>query len=86
LAEVDSGLVGQLPHRAAHRVQLAYQLTLADAADRGITRHQADGVEVLGHEQGRASHPRRSQRRLAAGMPGPDHNHIIRSLALHGSG
>ncbi len=44
---------------------------------------EADGVEVLGNEQGRAAHPCRGRRRFAAGMPGPDHSHVIRSLALH---
>jgi hypothetical protein len=64
---------------------LAYRIAPAAKmdADSGIARHQADGVEVLGSEQSRAAHSRRSQRRLAAGVPGSDHNHIIRALALH---
>jgi hypothetical protein len=44
---------------------------------------EADGVEVLSHEQGRAAHPRRSRRRRAADVSGSDHNHIMRLLALH---
>jgi hypothetical protein len=51
-------------------------VSLADAADGGITRHLAHGVPVEGHEYNRYSHPGRGGRRLAAGMTAAHNDQI----------
>jgi len=46
-------------------------------ADGGIARHEGDVVQVDCEQQRPAAHPCRRQRRLAAGMPGTDNNHVV---------
>ncbi len=45
---MDRRRIGRARNQAAHRVNLADQLALAEAADRRIARHAADrrGVEI----------------------------------------
>ena len=49
-AEVDPGEVGGDPHRAAHRVDLADEVPLADPADRRVAGEADEGVGVVGQE------------------------------------
>src|SRR5204862_80504 len=84
-AELDSGAVRTARHGAAERVDLAYQVSLADAADGRIAAHLADRLDALGEEQGARTHARAGQRRLGAGVSAADHDDIMRgrkSLSL----
>jgi hypothetical protein len=77
-AELDARGVDRAAHHAAEGVDLADELRLADAADRRVAAHLADGVAV-GREQSRAGpEPGRGAGRLHPGMAGPDHDHVVR--------
>ena len=54
-AELDAGGVRGARHDAVERVDLAHQMALAQAADRGIARHFADRGEPMGDERGRGA-------------------------------
>ena len=75
-AELDARGVDRAAHLAAERVDLADDLPLGHAADGRVAAHLADGVEVHGQERGLRAESRRGQRRLAAGMAGPDDDDI----------
>ena len=75
-AELDAGLVGDLGHLAAERVNFADELALRQAADGRIAGHLADLVGAEGDQERAAAHPRRRQRRLAAGVSGADDDDV----------
>ena len=78
-AELDAGAVGGDRHRAAHGVDLAHEVALADAADRRVAAHLADGREALRHEQRARTHPGRREGRLGAGVAAADDDDVVRS-------
>ena len=82
-AKLDAGGVDRLPHHAPERIDLADELRLADAADRRVAAHLADGVAVCREQCHAGSQPRRRAGRLHAGMPGADHEHVIVVAAGH---
>ncbi|MNC93158.1 hypothetical protein D3C83_97240 [compost metagenome] len=55
-AELDAGLVGGGRHRAVERIDLSHQVALADSPDRGITRHLAQGLDAVRHQEGFTAH------------------------------
>jgi hypothetical protein len=75
-AELDARLVGRRRHRTTQRIDLLDQMPLADAADRGIAGHRAEGFDVVGEQQRARTGTRRSQRGLGAGMAAANHDHI----------
>ena len=46
-AELDAGLVDDRAHDAIERVDLAYQMALAQPADGRVARHRADRVALV---------------------------------------
>src|SRR5512141_3230204 len=78
LAELDPGSVDVPPHLSAQRVDLPHEVPLRQPADRRVARHEADGVRVDRQEEGGASHSRRGERRLAAGVPASDDDDVVR--------
>ena len=76
-AELETGDVGDPAHLAAERVDLADDLPLGDAADRGIAAHRADGVGAHREEGGAQAHPRGCQGRFGAGVAGADDDHVV---------
>ncbi len=77
-AKLNAGLVRQATHEAVERVDLAYQMTLAQAADGGITGHLADGFDLVRQEQGARADPRRRSRGFASGVTAANDNDIPR--------
>jgi len=49
-APLDAGQIGRMRHRAAERVDLLDQMTLADAADRWVAAHLADRLDRMGEQ------------------------------------
>ena len=87
--ELDAGRVGDPAHQAAERIDLADEVPLADAADRGIAAHRADRVEAVGHQRRPRTRPGGRARRLAAGMAAADHDDVeaggLRGLGRFGT-
>src|SRR5660397_197231 len=77
LAELDPRGIDVVPHLPAQRVDLPHQVPLRQSPDRRVARHEADGVRVDRQKEGGTPHPRRRQRRLAAGVPAPDNDDVV---------
>src|SRR5208282_4583193 len=75
-AELNAGGVRYAAHEAIESVDLAYQVPLAEPADRGIAGHGADGGKPLCDQRRPRAHARGRGRRLTAGMAAPNDNHI----------
>ena len=75
-AKLDTACVGDAPHEAIERVDLAHQVAFAEPADSGIAGHRSDRREPVGDERGRRPHPRGGRRRLAAGVPAADDDDV----------
>ena len=84
--ELDPGAIGHDPHHAAERVDLAHHVALRDPADRGIARHLGGIGEAHGEERGAQAEGDARAGRLAARMPGADHDHVERSFARASGG
>jgi len=74
--EVDAGTIGGQAHEPVQRVHLPHQMPLADAADRRIAGHLADGGPTMRQQQRARAHARSSSRRLTARVPAANHHHV----------
>ena len=77
-AVLDAGHVRRARHLAAQRVDLAHQMPLGRAADRGVAGHVADCVQI--DREARRVHPEpgRGQRSLDARVPRADDDNVKR--------
>src|SRR5882762_6477542 len=76
-AELNSSLVDRKAHLTAQRIDLPNQMPFPDSADRRITRHLPDMVEIKRKHQGARTHPRRRKRSLNPGMASANNNYIV---------
>ena len=85
-AELDAGAVSRPGHGAAQRVDLAHQVSLADAADGRIATHLAQGLDALSQQQRARSHACGGEGRLGAGMTAADDDDVVGEwlLGTHG--
>jgi hypothetical protein len=74
--ELDSARVREAAHCASQRVDLADEMPLREATDRGIAGHARHGITLQRDERNRASHPGRGQRGLAARVARTDDEDI----------
>ena len=58
-AKLDAGFVGCRGHGTAQRVNFLDKMALADTADRRVARHLAQRLDIVGQQQGVATHARR---------------------------
>jgi len=82
-ADLDEIGVDRAPHLPAQGVDLAHEVALARAAHAGIARHLGNQVQVHRQQQRARSHARRSEGRLASGVPGADDDHVIGPIRHH---
>ncbi|MNY46053.1 hypothetical protein D3C86_1811990 [compost metagenome] len=73
---MDAGLVADPAHQAVQGVNLADQMTLAQPADGRVARHLADGLTLVGQQQGARAGAGRRSGGLAAGVTAADDNDI----------
>ncbi len=74
--ELNAGGVGHAPHQAIQGVDLADEVALAEAADRRVAGHFADGGEGV-RDEGRArAHAGSGGRGLTAGMATTHNDHV----------
>jgi hypothetical protein len=79
-AELNSYRVGDLAHYAAQRVDLAYEVTLRDAADGGIARHLRNQVGIHGDHRGAQAETRAGSRGLAPGVAPAYYHNVVRLI------
>ena len=75
-AELNAGLVGSQGHGAAERIDLLDEVALADAADRRVATHLPQRLDVVGQQQGAATHARCGECGFRAGMAAADDDDI----------
>ena len=75
-AELDAGAIDGAAHDSVQGIDLADQMSLAQAADRRVARHDADGVDPMGRQQRPGAQARRGGRRLAARVSSPHHDYV----------
>jgi hypothetical protein len=83
-AELDAGLVGGKRHGAAQRVDLAHEVPLADAADRGVARHLSQRLDRMRQQERARAGPRRGKRGLRAGVAAADDDDVETGRKVHG--
>src|SRR5262249_48772194 len=76
-AELDAGKIGRGPHETVERVDLTHEMALAQAFDRRIARHRADGREAMGDERDLGAHARGGRGGLATGMAATHDDAIV---------
>ena len=79
-AELDPDRVGEAAHHSTERVDLANELSLCDAADRGVAGHPPDRRPRPRQKRRAPAHPRRGVRGLDAGVTAADDEDLV----LHG--
>ena len=75
-AELDAGAIDPPRHHSAERVDLAHQVPLADAPERRVATHLAEGLDALRQQEGVGPHARSRGRSLGTGMATADDDHI----------
>ena len=75
--ELDSGPVDRPAHDAVERVDLANQMPLAEAADRRVARHFANGGPFVRHKQNARANARGGGGGLATCVPSADNDHFV---------
>ena len=75
--ELDAAPVDRPGHDPVQRIDLADQVTLAEASDRGVAGHGPDGVAAMGDERRPGAHPGCRGRRFRPGMAAADHHNVV---------
>ena len=73
---MDGGGIGGPRDHAIEGVYLAHQMPLAQAANRRVAAHRANGIKVETDQRNTRTHPRRNGRCLATGMPAAYHDDV----------
>ena len=74
---MDGRPVGDAAHLAAQGVDFLDELSLGEAPDGRVARHEGEGIEIDVEQECVAPHARGGQRCLAPGMAGADHDDVI---------
>ncbi len=74
--KLDSGGIGNLRHLTSERVNLLYQVPLADSANRRIAGHLGDGFSGHRDQHRPDSHACCSEGGFASGVSGTNHQHV----------
>src|SRR5690606_3385006 len=82
--ELDTGPVRGARHRAAQRVDLLDQVTLADPSDRGVAAHLPERLDALRQKQSADAQARGRQGGLGAGMAPADDDDVEFLRKAHG--
>ena len=82
-AKLDAAFVRGQRHRAAQCVHFFDQMALANAANRRVAAHLAQGFYVVGQQQGFAAHAGSSQRGFGARVPATDDDHVKNLGVVH---
>ena len=83
-APLDTGCVGGARHDAAERIDLAYKMALADAADGRVAAHRTDGFDVVGQQQRACAGAGGGERGLGASVTAADDDDIECVEVAHG--
>src|SRR6266446_4503030 len=75
-SKLDSNCVRDFAHDSAKRIHFPHQVPLSDAADRRITRHLRNQIDVQSIKSGLQPHASRRHSGFASSMASPHHHHL----------
>jgi hypothetical protein len=75
--KLDPCIIGNPPHQPIERIDLAHQMTFAQAPDGGIAGHFPDRVLAMRKQQRPRAGAGGSRSRFAACMAAPDHDDVV---------
>ena len=75
--ELDPRTIDRPTHDAVQGIDLANQVALAQAADRGVARHLTDRFDPVGQQQGPGAQARSRRCRFTAGVAATDNDDVI---------
>jgi hypothetical protein len=81
--KLNSRAIDNSTHDAAKRVYLSHEMALGDSADRGITRHLPDEIEIQSDQPCLGAEARRSRCGFTAGMARANHDYIENLIKRH---
>ena len=81
--KLNTRAVRSLRHGATKGIDLAHQMTFADAPNGRITGHLAQGIHRVGQQQSGATHARGGQSGFDAGVTATDHNQVKLCRRVH---
>src|SRR6185295_14177905 len=84
--ELDARRVGGLGHLAAERVDLADDLSLGEAAHRGVARHASRGLDLQGEDEDGLAHAGAGEGGFDPGVAGADHDDVVHRENCTGDG
>ena len=75
-AKLNTRRIGDAPHQAVQRIDLAYQMTLTESSDGGVAGHRTDGRKAMSDERCPGARPRGYTCGLTAGMTSADDDDV----------
>ena len=85
-AELDAGFIRCCRHGSTQGIDLAHQVTFADATDRRVATHCPQRIEVVGQQQRVCPRPGCGERGLGAGVTAADDDDIETGGIEHRNG
>ena len=84
--ELDAGYIGGFGHRAAERIDLLDEVSLADSPDRWVAGHLSQRIDVVGQQKCLCPHSCCGKTRLGAGVSTADDDDVeMLRVRDHGS-
>jgi hypothetical protein len=83
--KLNPASIRDLAHHPAKSIHLTHQMPLRNPANRRITTHLRNQIQIQRKDRRPQSHPRRGHSRLTPSMPGPNHHHIVLFRKTHSS-
>ena len=74
---VDRSLIGGTSEHTVERIDLAHQVTLSKAPDRGVAAHRTELHRIERYQCDTRAHSRCGARRLDARMPAANDDNIV---------
>ena len=74
---MNARLVGRMGHQPPQGIHFLNQMPLADAANGRVAAHGAQGVDIVGQQQGARAHARRRQGRFGARVTAADDDDLV---------
>lgn len=81
--ELDATLVGSSGHGTTKCIDFLDQVALADPTDGRVAAHLAEGLDIVGEQQGLHAHACCSQGCFGTGMTATDHDHVKTGREIH---
>ena len=80
---LNTGFIGRTRHGTAKGIDFFHQMAFTDTTNGRVAGHHADGVGIVGQQQGFCAGTGSRQRSLCARMSTAYHNHVVPNRIIH---